>query len=163
MRRLPLPLALTLALGLAAPALAQDQAPPPPTPPPTPARPQIPGLPPGLALPGLPPGADIGELMQRIGPMIGMLMPMLSNLGGGDAASTMRVHDGALYVMRGNEIFRLDANTLEIQARVTLPPPPGGPGALPLGLFGGLDRFVTPARPTPAPPARPAPPAPRPE
>jgi len=140
---------LTAALVLATPALARSAPRPAPTPAspekrapssPAPQSPKQPGLKGLLEIPGLrqllQPGGDPGQMIGQLMPLMMGLMPLLQRLvQPKPVPPVVYFKHGSIYIIRGDEIFRLDRKTLEIQAHVTLPGVGGGAPGLPLGLL----------------------------
>lgn len=106
-----------IAIAAAAPAeTAQAQPQPPPGRPPMPGG--VGGAPP---FPGPPPGFGGAFGFGFGGPGFGPPFPL------GSPPTAMAVSGNSLYILRGNTVFKLDANTLQVQRQTELPPPSEGP------------------------------------
>lgn len=81
------------------------------------------------------PGGGPSGIMGQLMPLLFQAMPLIQQMmHSNQAAPVMQVRNGSIYILRGNELFRLDAKTLAIKAHVTLPGGGGLGGRIGFGL-----------------------------
>ena len=81
------------------------------------------------------PGGGPSGIMGQLMPLLFQAMPLIQQMmHSNQAAPVMQVRNGSIYILRGNELFRLDAKTLAIKAHVTLPGGGGIGGRIGFGL-----------------------------